>query len=83
MLYFGAGTLDSPGAMFTASHNPARYNGIKLCRAGAVPIGQDTGLVDDPGGRRGRGAGRARAAAPSASATCSATTPATCAGWST
>jgi phosphomannomutase len=45
MLYFGAGSLDMPGAMFTASHNPARYNGIKLCRAGAVPIGQDTGLA--------------------------------------
>jgi phosphomannomutase len=45
MLYFGAGSLNTPGAMFTASHNPARYNGIKLCRAGAVPIGQDTGLV--------------------------------------
>jgi phosphomannomutase len=46
MLYFAAGHLDLPGAMFTASHNPARYNGIKLCRAGAVPIGQDTGLTD-------------------------------------
>ncbi len=45
LLYFGSGTLDVPGAMFTASHNPARYNGIKLCRAGAVPIGQDTGLA--------------------------------------
>ncbi len=45
MLYFGSGSLDMPGAMFTASHNPARYNGIKLCRAGAVPIGQDTGLA--------------------------------------
>jgi phosphomannomutase len=45
MLYFAAGTLDVPGAMFTASHNPAKYNGIKLCRAGATPIGQDTGLV--------------------------------------
>jgi phosphomannomutase len=45
MLYFGAGSLEMPGAMFTASHNPARYNGIKLCRAGAVPIGQDTGLA--------------------------------------
>jgi phosphomannomutase len=45
MLYFAAGTLDMPGAMFTASHNPARYNGIKLCRAGATPIGQDTGLA--------------------------------------
>ncbi|MGH3670295.1 MAG: phosphomannomutase/phosphoglucomutase, partial [Pseudonocardiaceae bacterium] len=44
MLYFASGSLGIPGAMFTASHNPARYNGIKLCRAGAVPIGQDTGL---------------------------------------
>ncbi|GAA1876227.1 phosphomannomutase/phosphoglucomutase [Pseudonocardia ailaonensis] len=44
MLYFAAGRLDVPGAMFTASHNPAKYNGIKLCRAGATPIGQDTGL---------------------------------------
>ena len=45
MLYFAAGSLDVPGAMFTASHNPAEYNGIKLCRAGAAPIGQDSGLV--------------------------------------
>jgi len=45
MLYFAAGSLDVPGAMFTASHNPAQYNGIKLCRAGAAPIGQDSGLV--------------------------------------
>ena len=44
MLYFASGALDVPGAMFTASHNPARYNGIKLCRAGASPIGSDTGL---------------------------------------
>ncbi|GAA1402209.1 phosphomannomutase/phosphoglucomutase [Pseudonocardia kongjuensis] len=52
MLYFASGSLDLPGAMFTASHNPARYNGIKLCRAGAVPIGQDSGLTtirDDAG----------------------------------
>jgi phosphomannomutase len=46
MLYFASGILDAPGAMFTASHNPARYNGIKLCRAGAAPIGQDTGLAE-------------------------------------
>jgi len=45
MLYFASGALDVPGAMFTASHNPAKYNGIKLCRAGAAPIGADTGLV--------------------------------------
>jgi len=43
-LYFASGWLDLPGAMFTASHNPAQYNGIKLCRAGAAPVGQDTGL---------------------------------------
>jgi phosphomannomutase len=46
MIYFAAGRLDAPGAMFTASHNPAQYNGIKLCRAGAAPVGQDTGLTD-------------------------------------
>lgn len=46
LLYFAAGSLDVPGAMFTASHNPARYNGIKLCRAGAAPVGQDSGLAD-------------------------------------
>jgi phosphomannomutase len=46
MLYFAAGQLEMPGAMFTASHNPAQYNGIKLCRAGAAPIGQDSGLVE-------------------------------------
>jgi phosphomannomutase len=45
LLYFAAGSLDMPGAMFTASHNPAQYNGIKLCRAGAAPIGQDSGLA--------------------------------------
>jgi phosphomannomutase len=43
-LYFAAGRLDAPGAMFTASHNPAQYNGIKLCLSGARPIGRDTGL---------------------------------------
>src|ERR1700752_477153 len=43
-LYFAAGLLDCPGAMFTASHNPAAYNGIKLCRAAALPVGADTGL---------------------------------------
>jgi phosphomannomutase len=43
-LYFASGALAAPGAMFTASHNPARYNGIKLCRPGARPVGQDSGL---------------------------------------
>jgi phosphomannomutase len=46
MLYFASGSLDRPGAMFTASHNPARYNGIKMCRAGAAPVGQETGLAE-------------------------------------
>ncbi|MGW6969040.1 phosphomannomutase/phosphoglucomutase [Streptomyces zaomyceticus] len=45
-LYFASGSLDLPGAMFTASHNPAQYNGIKMCRAGAAPVGQDTGLAE-------------------------------------
>ncbi|QFS90719.1 Phosphomannomutase/phosphoglucomutase [Mycobacterium sp. THAF192] len=44
-LYFASGLLNCPGAMFTASHNPAAYNGIKLCRAGAKPVGKDTGLT--------------------------------------
>jgi phosphomannomutase len=46
LIYFASGMLDAPAAVFTASHNPAQYNGIKLCRAGAAPVGQDTGLND-------------------------------------
>jgi phosphomannomutase len=66
-LYYASGALELPGAMFTASHNPAAYNGIKLCRAGAAPVGQDTGLAQirawlehglPPAGGRGRRAGR-------------------------
>jgi len=45
-LYFASGTLNCAGAMFTASHNPAEYNGIKLCRSGARPVGQQTGLAE-------------------------------------
>jgi phosphomannomutase len=45
-LYFASGRLQLPGAMFTASHNPAKYNGIKLCRAGAAPVGSESGLRD-------------------------------------
>jgi phosphomannomutase len=45
-LYFGSGRLEVPGAMFTASHNPGRYNGLKMCREKAVPIASDTGLED-------------------------------------
>lgn len=44
MLYYASGYLDLPGAVFTASHNPVGYNGIKMCGAGAAPIGADTGL---------------------------------------
>jgi phosphomannomutase len=62
-LYFASGALDAPGAMFTASHNPARYNGIKLCLSRARPVGQDSGLAvikaaveagsESPAGRQG------------------------------
>jgi len=45
MLYFASGKLNLPGIMFTASHNPAKYNGMKLCKSGARPIGRETGLV--------------------------------------
>jgi phosphomannomutase len=45
-LYFASGSLNLAGAMFTASHNPAKYNGIKLCRPGAAPVGQDSGLAE-------------------------------------
>ena len=46
LLYYAAGSLDAPGAVFTASHNPAGYNGIKLCLAGAAPVGEESGLVE-------------------------------------
>jgi phosphomannomutase len=45
-LYFASGRMEAPGAMFTASHNPAKYNGLKLCKAKAAPIGEDSGLTD-------------------------------------
>lgn len=45
-LYFASGQLDCAGAIFTASHNPAEYNGIKLCRSGARPVSQETGLAE-------------------------------------
>jgi phosphomannomutase len=65
MLYYVSGALDVAGVMLTASHNPARYNGLKLCRPGAVPVGEESGLADvkrmvaagepaTPGARRGR-----------------------------
>ena len=43
-VYFASGFLDKPAVMFTASHNPMQYNGLKLCRESAIPINQDTGL---------------------------------------
>jgi phosphomannomutase len=46
MVYYASGSLDIPGAMLTASHNPAKYNGIKLCKAGAKPVGIETGLAE-------------------------------------
>jgi phosphomannomutase len=46
MLYYASGSLGVPGAMITASHNPAKYNGIKLCREGARPVGSATGLAE-------------------------------------
>ncbi|HKX25093.1 MAG TPA: phosphomannomutase/phosphoglucomutase, partial [Actinomycetota bacterium] len=46
MLYFASGSLDLPGAMFTASHNPPQWNGVKLCGAGAAPVGEDSGLME-------------------------------------
>ena len=89
LLYFASGSLDLPGAMFTASHNPASYNGIKLCRAGARPIGQDTGLAEIRRARPGdcstapRRRRRHEPGATWSSATCSPTTPRTCGRWST
>jgi phosphomannomutase len=65
LLYFACGSLGLPGAMFTASHNPAKYNGIKLCRAGAVAIGRDTGLAEI----RDRAQGYLEAGLPAASGT--------------
>ena len=46
LVYYAAGRLDAPGAIFTASHNPAQYNGVKFCLSGARPVGQDTGLFE-------------------------------------
>ena len=46
LVYFAAGKLDAPGAMFTASHNPAQYNGVKFCLSGARPVGADSGLAE-------------------------------------
>ena len=66
LLYYAAGFLDAPGAMFTASHNPAQYNGVKFCLAGARPVGIDSGLAEirDLAGDVLAGRGPAPAARP-------------------
>lgn len=65
LVYFAAGSLDAPGAMFTASHNPAEYNGIKFCLSGARPVGIETGLATIRDGAKEVLAGRAPVTAPS------------------
>ncbi len=78
MLYYASGDLGVPGAMITASHNPARYNGIKLCRAGARPVGQQTGLAElQAAGRSAACRPATRRPARSWPRTCSAATPST------
>jgi phosphomannomutase len=64
LVYFAAGSLDAPGAMFTASHNPAEYNGIKFCLSGARPVGIDTGLAAIRDAAKEVLAGRAPVAVP-------------------
>jgi phosphomannomutase len=77
--YYVSGALGIPAAMITASHNPAEYNGIKLCRAGAAPVGEDTGLAHiraccklatSPAPWRTRARSPARTCARTTSATC-------------
>ena len=82
-LYFASGLLDCPGAMFTASHNPAAYNGIKLCRAGAKPVGKDTGLTAISEDVIAGVPTIRRASGTIVIATCSPTTASFCARWST
>ena len=77
-LYFASGSLEAPGAMFTASHNPADYNGIKLCLSGARPVGADTGLPRDHGvhpGHEPRGLPGRSVPGRVTQATCSPPTP--------
>ena len=74
MLYYASGDLDVPGAMITASHNPSRYNGIKLCRAGAKPVGIQTGLKEIKDLAE-RALARSPHPAPSPGGTCSPVTP--------
>ena len=83
LLFYASGALDAPGAMLTASHNPAQYNGIKLCLSGARAVGEDSGLGEVKRlTAEGLDPGRARRHAARA-ATCSPTSPTTCARSST
>lgn len=86
-LYFASGKLGLPGAMFTASHNPARYNGIKMCRAGAAPSARTPASSRSASSSSSGPTPASRRATPpparSPSGTCSPTTPPTCAPWST
>ena len=84
LVYFASGRLDAPGAMFTASHNPAHYNGIKFCLSGAKAVGQDTGLDRIKAMvRAGRARRRRPSRASSPASTCSTTSPTTSARSST
>ena len=84
LLYFASGSLDLPGIMLTASHNPKQYNGLKFCLAGAKPVGEETGLREIraivEAGTAARGG---RTGARSRPATCSAPTSSTCSRSST
>ena len=84
MVYYAAGSLDIPGAMVTASHNPASYNGIKLCKAGAKPVGIETGLAEIKAMvARRRPRLRRRAGHHHRAGTCCRATPSTSRSWST
>ena len=64
LLYFASGRMDLPGTMFTASHNPAQYNGMKFCLSGARPVGLETGLADVKKTAAEAARGRARTCGP-------------------
>ena len=83
LLYFASGSLDMPGIMLTASHNPKQYNGMKFCLAGAKPVGEETGLREIRSIVEQGAAGRGRPGLGASAATCSRTTWSTCSRSST